>query len=116
MTPLAHLLARWAARLEPSGEDLALARRSLVDTVAVALSAADDPMGALGRRLGSAARWAALAHVRDFDDLHLESTSHVSAVCVPAAMAAGGDARSYLAGAGVMARLGGMLGWRHYAR
>ena len=41
-----------------------------------------------------------LAHVLDFDDLHMESTSHVSAVCVPAVLAAGGDAHAYLAGAG----------------
>ena len=44
--------------------------------------------------------WAVLAHVLDFDDLHMESTSHVSAVCVPAVLATGGDARAYLAGAG----------------
>ena len=56
-----------------------------------------------------------LAHVLDFDDLHMESTTHISAVCVPAALAVGGDARAYLAGAGVMARLGGALGWPHYA-
>jgi 2-methylcitrate dehydratase PrpD len=36
-------------------------------------------------------------------------------VCVPAALATGGDARAYLAGAGVMARLGTALGWAHYA-
>ncbi|MBV8429707.1 MAG: MmgE/PrpD family protein, partial [Solirubrobacterales bacterium] len=50
----------------------------------------------------------------DFDDLHMPSTTHISAVCVPATLAAGGDARAYLAGAGVMARLGTALGWRHY--
>jgi 2-methylcitrate dehydratase PrpD len=54
--------------------------------------------------------------VLDFDDLHMASTSHVSAVCVPATLATGGDARAYLAGAGVMARLGSALGWAHYAR
>src|SRR5487761_1241597 len=43
------------------------------------------------------------------------TSSHISAVCVPAALAAGGDARAYLAGAGVMARLGVALGWSHYA-
>ena len=56
-----------------------------------------------------------LAHVLDFDDLHVQSTTHVSAVCVPAVLATGGDARAYLAGAGVMARLGNALGWPHYA-
>jgi 2-methylcitrate dehydratase PrpD len=52
--------------------------------------------------------------VLDYDDLHLPSTSHISAVCVPATLAAGGDARAYLAGAGIMARLGTQLGWSHY--
>ena len=37
MTPVAETLAAWAAGLEPSDDDLALARRSLVDTVAVAM-------------------------------------------------------------------------------
>nr|WP_306254560.1 MmgE/PrpD family protein [Ornithinimicrobium cryptoxanthini] len=66
-----------------------------------------------------AARWAALAHVIDFDDLHLPSTTHISTVCVPVALATAGHdgeraARAYLAGAGVMARLGTALGWSHY--
>jgi 2-methylcitrate dehydratase PrpD len=52
--------------------------------------------------------------VLDFDDLHMASTTHISAVCVSVALAAGGGARAYLAGAGVMARLGTALGWRHY--
>ena len=56
------------------------------------------------------------AHALDYDDLHMESTAHISAVCVPAALAAGGRARAYLAGAGVMARLGTALGWGHYSR
>ena len=116
----AERLARWATDLEPSQEDLALARRSLLDTVAVMVAARADPLADLFDRLGSeAGRWAARAHVLDYDDLHMPSTTHVSAVCVPAALAAAGDggadlARAYLAGAGVMARLGTALGWRHY--
>jgi 2-methylcitrate dehydratase PrpD len=39
----------------------------------------------------------------------------VSVVCVPAVLSAGGGARAYLAAAGVMARLGNALGWKHYA-
>jgi 2-methylcitrate dehydratase PrpD len=59
-------------------------------------------------------------HVLDFDDLHMPSTTHVSVVCVPTALATaelagGGGARAYLAAAGVMARLGTALGWRHYS-
>jgi 2-methylcitrate dehydratase PrpD len=56
-----------------------------------------------------------VGHVLDFDDLHMQSTTHVSAVCVPAVLTVGGDARAYLAAAGVMARLGNALGWSHYA-
>jgi 2-methylcitrate dehydratase PrpD len=115
MTGVAERLATWAAGLEPSDDDLALARRSLVDTVAVAVAARAHPIGDLLGELSEAEAWAVLAHVLDFDDLHMASTSHVSAVCVPAVLATGGDARAYLAGAGVMARLGTALGWPHYA-
>lgn len=108
-------LAAWAAALRPTEDDLALARRSLLDTAAVARAARADPLVRLaGPALGSGGRLAVAAHVLDYDDLHLPSTSHVSAVCVPAAVAAGGDARAYLAAAGVMARLGARLGWAHY--
>src|SRR3954470_8439191 len=115
MTRVAESLAAWAAGLEPSDDDLALARRSLVDTVAVAIAARAHPIGDLLGELSEAEAWGVLAHVLDFDDLHMESTSHVSAVCVPAVLATGGDERAYLAGAGVMARLGAALGWPHYA-
>jgi 2-methylcitrate dehydratase PrpD len=113
----AHALAAWATALDPSDEDLALAQRALLDTVAVASAAAAREALAVAQLepLGRAGRWAALAHVLDFDDLHLPSTAHISAVCVPVALACGGDARAYLAGAGVMARLGALLGWRHYS-
>jgi len=45
----------------------------------------------------------------------MPSTTHVSAVCVPMALATGGGPRAYLTAAGVMARLGTALGWRHYS-
>jgi len=77
-------------------------------------AAREEPIRSVLDPLGEAGRWAALAHVLDFDDLHLPSTSHISTICVPASLASGGDARSYLAGAGVMARLGVALGWKHY--
>src|SRR5690606_3974784 len=85
------------------------------DTVAVTLAATDSRMASLTVGLPAAARWSAVGHVLDFDDLHLPSTAHISVVCVPAALAVGGDERAYLAGAGVMARLGTRLGWQHYA-
>jgi 2-methylcitrate dehydratase PrpD len=115
VTGLADDLARWAVELDPAPDDLALAGRSLRDTVAVTLAAREDPVGKLTASLPEAARWAALGHVLDFDDLHMESTTHISVVCVPTVLAAGGDARAYLAAAGVMARLGMALGWDHYS-
>lgn len=115
MTPAATALARWAHELQPQDADTALADRSLADTVAVALAARDSPVTRLAASLPGGARWAVAAHVLDFDDLHMPSTTHVSAVCVPAALAAGGGARAYLAAAGVMARLGAALGWPHYS-
>ncbi|HMJ04277.1 MAG TPA: MmgE/PrpD family protein [Conexibacter sp.] len=119
MPALADSLAGWTASLEPDADDLTLARRALLDTVAVAAAARDAPEGRaldpLLEPLGQAGRWAALAHVLDFDDLHLPSTTHVSAVCVPVVLACGGGARDYLAGAGAMVRLGAALGWSHYS-
>lgn len=115
MDTLAESLAHWAVGLAPSSEDLALAQRALIDTAAVTLAAREHPLRAIADELPSAARWAAVGHVLDFDDLHIESTAHISVVVVPAVLATGGDARAYLAGAGVMARLGTMLGWGHYS-
>jgi 2-methylcitrate dehydratase PrpD len=108
-------LAGWAADLEPTPADLELATRSLLDTVVVAVAARDEAVLRTGSALSEAGRWAVAGHVLDFDDLHMESTTHISVVCVPAVLATGGDARAYLAAAGVMARLGSALGWSHYS-
>jgi 2-methylcitrate dehydratase PrpD len=115
VTSLATELANWAANLAPTAEDLELAQRSLVDTVAVAIAGRDEAAVHVAAALPDAARWATAAHVLDFDDLHMQSTTHISVVCLPAALACGGGARAYLAGAGVMARLGTALGWSHYS-
>jgi len=115
MTDPAVALAEWAHGMVPGPGDLDLARRSLLDTVAVALAARDHRVTKLAAGLPGGARWAVAAHVLDFDDLHLESTTHISAVCVPTALATGGGARAYLAAAGVMARLGAALDWPHYS-
>jgi len=115
MTSTAGALAQWAHDFEPTDGDLALADRSLLDTVAVALAARAHPVTRLTADLGEGTHWAAAAHVLDYDDLHMPSTTHISAVCVPTVLAAGGDARAYLAAAGVMARLGTALGWPHYS-
>ena len=114
--PVARRLAGWAAGLAPTPEDLALATRSLRDTLAVTIAARDDDIRAVVADSPEPLRWASIGHVLDFDDLHLPSTAHISVVCVPAVLACGGDARCYLAAAGVMARLGTALGWPHYAR
>ena len=115
MTSTARVLAQWAHDLEPTAADLALADRSLLDTIAVTLAARDHPVTKIAASLSEAGRWATAGHVLDFDDLHMPSTTHVSAVCGPAALASGGGARAYLAAAGVMARLGTALGWPHYS-
>jgi 2-methylcitrate dehydratase PrpD len=108
-------LARWATDFEPTAADLELAERSLLDTVAVAVAARAEPVVRASAALSEAGRWAVAGHVLDFDDLHMQSTTHISAVCVPAVLATGGGARAYLAAAGVMARLGSALGWSHYS-
>jgi 2-methylcitrate dehydratase PrpD len=111
----AEILARWAARLEPEPADVELADRSLRDTVAVALAGRQHRVTRLAASLPECALWTVAGHVLDFDDLHMPSTTHVSAVCVPTALATGGGPRAYLAAAGVMARLGTALGWAHYS-
>lgn len=117
---VAEALARWAVSTQPAQSDLDLADRSLLDTVAVALAARTHDIRPVVDALDTqAARWAALAHVLDFDDLHLPSTTHISTVCLPVALVTAGyhgerAAQAYLAGAGVMARLGTALGWAHY--
>lgn len=108
-------LARWATEYTASADDVALADRSLRDTMACAVAARDESIVEHARALGEGGRWAVASHILDFDDLHMPSTSHVSAVCVPATLAMGGGARDYLAGAGVMARIGAALGWSHYS-
>ncbi|MFJ7420961.1 MmgE/PrpD family protein [Streptomyces uncialis] len=115
MPATAETLARWADAHRPDADDLALAERSLLDTLAVTLAARGHEVAALAASLPDAARWAAVGHILDFDDVQVEANSHVSVVIVPAVLAVGGDARAYLAGAGVMTRLGALLGWRHYA-
>jgi 2-methylcitrate dehydratase PrpD len=115
MTSVAVALGQWAADFEPAPGDLELADRSLLDTVAVTLAAREHRVTRLAATLPEGARWAVAGHVLDFDDLHMPSTTHVSAVCVPMALAMDGGPRAYLTAAGVMARLGTALGWRHYS-
>ncbi len=108
-------LARWAVDIQPTAEDLALADRALLDTVAVGLAARNEPILQIAAVLPEEAQWAVACHIIDFDDLHLPSTTHISTVCVPVSLSLGGGARSSLAGAGVMSRVGAALGWPHYA-
>jgi 2-methylcitrate dehydratase PrpD len=113
--PAALALAKWAIAFEADARDLHLARVALLDTVSVSIAAMDDPeLGPIAAELSKPALLGTLAHLLDYDDLHVPSTTHISAVCVPATLATGGDARAYLAGAGVMARLGTAMGWEHY--
>lgn len=116
MSDLALSLARWAVALQPTREDLELADRALLDTLAVSVAGREEPVARFARELSEGGCWGAIGHALDYDDVHLPSTSHISVVCVAAALASGGGARAYLAGAGVMARLGVGLGWSHYGR
>ena len=115
MTSVAVTLAEWAAGLEPDREDLELAHRSLLDTVAVTLAAREHRVTRLaagaagGRTLG---RGRARARLRR----PAHAVHHARQRGVRADRAGhGGGARAYLAAAGVMARLGTALGWRHYS-
>src|SRR5215469_16379773 len=100
MASVAAQLAAWAAGLEPGPRDLELADRSLRDTTAVTLAARDHRVTRLAAELPEGARWAVAGHVLDFDDLHMPSTTHVSVVCVPTALAASEQAGSERAGGG----------------
>src|SRR3981189_2692425 len=109
-------IADWAFQLRPDNCDLDLAGGALVDTVAVALAAPDDPVVQMTRGLPEPLRWAAIGHALDFDDVHLPSSSHVSVVCVNATLSVGGGAREYLAAAGAaggacVAGVETALGW-----
>jgi hypothetical protein len=81
----ARTLAQWAVALDPSADDLVLADRSLTDTVAVAPAAHDHPTVRVSDSLSEVGRWAVACHILDFDDLHMDTTTHVSTVCVPVA-------------------------------
>jgi 2-methylcitrate dehydratase PrpD len=115
MQDTATRLAAWVQSLTPSSSERQAADVALLDTVAVAVAGMDQPVAALVEDAPEAARWATIAHVLDYDDLHVPSTTHVSVVCVPATLATSGSAHAYLAGAGVMARVGRILGWPHYS-
>ena len=98
MPTLAEDLARWAHaagpdRRRPRARRPLAARHARGHRRRAPLTA----RARSSRDLPEAARWAALGHVLDFDDLHMESTAHISVVCVPAALAAGGG-RSRLPG------------------
>jgi len=112
---IAHALAAWAIDLVPTADDLRLAEAALRDTLATSVGAMSDAgVRPVVEELSRPAALGALAHWTDYDDLHVPSTTHISAVCVPATLASGGAADAYLAGAGVMARLGVAMGWNHY--
>src|ERR1700730_14093811 len=75
-TSLARAMAEGAHGLQPARDDLQLADRALRDTIAVTLAARNHPVTRLAAALPEAARWGVAGHVLDFDDLHMESTTH----------------------------------------
>jgi hypothetical protein len=84
----------------------------VIDTLAAAAAARGREEVTPVRMLGHAERIAILVDLIDFDELHIPTTTPISAVCVPAETATGGGVEAYLSGAGVNARLGAMPGWR----
>ena len=57
-TSITNGLADWAVRMKPSAEDLALADRALLDTVAVGLAAREEPILSIAAGLPEEAQWA----------------------------------------------------------
>ena len=60
MATIAESLAEWAHGYVPDADDLALAQRSLLDTVAVTLAAREHPVRTIAAELPDTARWAAV--------------------------------------------------------
>src|SRR5258708_38245440 len=84
MTSTASVLAQWAHDLDPTDQELALADRSLLDTMAVTLAARDHPVARIAASVCEAGQWGAAAHVRDLDDLHMPSPPPSTTFCAPA--------------------------------
>ena len=138
-------VAGWVART--SIEDAAVmdaARSAIIDTVAVMLAGASEPVtrivaeaveeeGAapvadrLGARLRTSMEGAALVngvsgHALDYDDVNRSAIGHPSVAVLPAALAAGQGAgvsgrrllEAYVLGVEVMTKLGRAMGTAHY--
>ena len=140
-------VAQWVARMSideaPPGV-VDAARSAIIDTVAVILAGAAEPVskivadavaedGAapvadrLGARLRTSMEGAALVngvsgHALDYDDVNRSSIGHPSVVILPAALAAAQGAgasgrrlvEAYVAGVEVMTKLGRAMGTAHY--
>jgi 2-methylcitrate dehydratase PrpD len=141
VSSLAQRCAHFAVGADPArapAEVRAAARLHILDTFGCGLAASALGTGAYGRAamaaaaepgratvIGAAAPMAAdraalangtLCHGLDFDDTHAEAIAHVSAVVLPAALAAAQDAgasgaelvSAYLAGSEIVARVGAL--------
>ena len=82
MTSVTISLARWAAELTPDPDDVALADRSLLDTMAVALAARNHRVTQLATGLPEHALWAVAGHVLDFDDLVFDCTKNLDGALI----------------------------------
>ncbi|TMI84163.1 MAG: MmgE/PrpD family protein [Bacillati bacterium ANGP1] len=140
-------VAGWVARLAIDGVPLgvtAAARAAVLDTIAVTLAGAGEPVtrivaeavaedGArpvaaqLGTDLRTSAEGAALVngvsgHALDYDDVSVSVRGHPSVVVLPAALAAAQSVsasgrallEAYVAGVEVMTKLGRVMGPAHY--
>ena len=91
---LAEALAEWAVGYAPTEADRALADAALRDTLAVAHAARDHPLVRI-----AGGHEAVAAHVLDYDDLHLPSTTHISRGVRPGGTS-GGRGRAGVPGRG----------------
>lgn len=144
---LTHDVAEWIARTSIDEAPAAVvdaARSAIIDTVAVILAGAAEPVtrivaaavaeeGAspvadrLGARLRTSMEGAAFVngvsgHALDYDDVNRSAIGHPSVVVLPAALAAAQGAgasgrallEAYVLGVEVMAKLGRAMGTAHY--
>jgi hypothetical protein len=88
MPSTAPALGQCVHDLKADDEDLALADRSLVDTVGVTLAAREHPVTTLADGLDDAGRWAANEH-----GLDTSSTTHVNSVYVSVTLVTGRASR-----------------------
>lgn len=134
-----HALSQSAGQLSPATKREI--ERSYIDTLAVLCAGWNEPVAEALRRVHPGVRapwapsnatepevhalvWGTAAHALDYDDVHMTSVTHPSAVLIPAIEAAAQflpqvqarKAGAYALGLAVNVALGQAMGFAHYAR